>query len=94
MKTVVVSIRDVKGETYAQPWFTHTAAVAVRHFTDIVNNPEKGGTIYSHPEDFQLYEIGIWDDIDGKIYSHDIPKHLVSAASVKKEKLHDSIAAV
>ncbi|WNK12954.1 MAG: nonstructural protein [Microvirus sp.] len=85
MKMVTVSIRDVKSEVYAQPWYQVTAAAAVRAFSDLVNDPERGGQIFKHPEDFQLYELATFDDSTGQFDVHKIPKHLVSASSIKKE---------
>lgn len=86
MKLVMSCIHDVKGETYSQPWFTPTAAAAVRSFTDLVNDPQRGHTIFTHPEDYALFEMGTFDDVSGELVSHNIPKHLVSGSSVKKEK--------
>lgn len=86
MKLVMSCVHDVKGETYSQPWFTPTAAAAVRSFTDLVNDPQRGQTVFSHPEDYVLYEMGSFDDSTGQFTSHPIPKHLVSGSSVKKEK--------
>lgn len=91
MKVTVCSIRDVKAETFAQPWFTATPATAVRQFTDLVNNKEHGGQLYTHPEDFQLYEIAIFDDSLGTFDLYTTPKHLVSASSVKHEMPHSNI---
>lgn len=85
MKVVMTCIRDAKGETYSQPWFTTTAAAAVRNFTDLVNDPQRGQTINTHPEDYALYEMGTFEDSDGQFITHPIPKHLVSGSSVKKE---------
>lgn len=86
MKLVMSCVYDVKGETFSQPWFTTTAAAAVRTFGDLVNNPERGGLIYTHPEDYQLFEMGVFDDNSGKFHTLDIPKHLVSGSSIRSEK--------
>jgi len=91
MKTVVCSIRDIKAETYAQPWFVVSEAVAVRSFTDLVNNQERGGTMFTHPEDYQLFAIGEYNDNTGEIVAINPPKHLVSANSVKRETPNGSI---
>lgn len=86
MKLVMCCVRDVKGETYSQPWFVSTAAAAVRSFTDLVNDSQKGQTLNTHPEDFQLYEMGTFDDTTGEFVTLPVPKHLVTGSSVKKEK--------
>lgn len=89
MVQIVVAIKDVKGENFAQPWFVPTEAVAVRSFTDLVNSPERGGTIHTHSEDYQLYVIAQYDDSNGKITPIEGLKHLVTGSSVKKEKPAD-----
>jgi len=86
MVQVVVAVKDVKGENFTQPWFVGTEAVAVRSFSDLVNDPERGGTVHTHPEDYQLYVIATYDDNTGKFTCPETPKHLVTGSSVKKEK--------
>lgn len=85
MKMVIASIRDAKSEVFAQPWFTATAAAAVRSFSDIVNDPTNNSMISKHPEDFQLYELGTFDDQEGKLDVHALPKILVAGDSIKKD---------
>lgn len=86
MKLVMVCIWDVKAENFSQPWFVTTSASAVRSFTDLINNPEKSQTMHSHPEDFQLFEMGTFDDNTGKFDTYSPAKHLVTGSSVAKEK--------
>jgi len=89
MEQVVVAIYDVKAKVYAQPWFVATEAVAVRSFTDLVNSPERGGTVHTHAEDYQLYVLATYDDSNGSFKAHSNPKHLVTGSSVKKESKID-----
>lgn len=86
MLLVMTTIRDQKGESFSQPWFTTTAAAAVRSFSDLVNDRERGGTIFSHSEDYALYQLGTFDDTTGQIIVHELPKHLVSGSSVKRDE--------
>lgn len=86
MRMVICSVRDAKMESYARPWFVQTTGVAIRSFTDEVNREEKENPLNTHPEDYALYEIGLFDDADGKIYPYDVPKLLVQADQVKVEK--------
>lgn len=86
MKLVMSCVWDVKGEVFSQPWFHSTPAAAVRTFNDLVNSPERGGMMNSHPEDYQLFQMGEWDDNSGKFSTLDIPKHLVSGSSITNER--------
>lgn len=87
MRQVIVSVRDAKSETYMRPWFVTTAGAAIRAFSDEVNRNEKENTLNQHPEDFALYEIGLFDDNEGKIYHYDVPKLLIHADQVKTSEV-------
>jgi hypothetical protein len=39
--------------------------------------------MYAHPDDFDLYELGIFDDFDGKFTLHEAPKLLALGKQVK-----------
>lgn len=85
MEMVICAIRDVKSEVFAQPWFVQKPAAAVRSFIDLVNGGDDS-MVSKHPEDFQLYELGIYNDSTGRITPHELPKLLVAGDSVQKEK--------
>lgn len=65
MKYVMVSVYDRASQCFAAPQFCATAAQALRGFRDQVNSAESGGTVHAHPEDFDLYELGVFSDDDG-----------------------------
>lgn len=83
MRMVIVSVRDAKADVYMRPWFVQSSGVAIRAFSDEVNRDEKENQLYNHPGDFALYEIGLFDDADGKIYPYDVPKLLIQADSIR-----------
>lgn len=71
MSKIMVSIKDTAAQTFGQPWFVNHVNEAIRAFTDEVNRPgskEQPNNLYSHPSDFELYEIGVFDDADGSVY--------------------------
>lgn len=84
---VICAVRDAKAEVYMRPFFVQQSGVAIRSFTDEVNRDDKDNTMFVHTADFALYEIGLFDDIEGKIYSYDVPKLLVQADQIKVEKI-------
>ncbi|AXH77914.1 MAG: nonstructural protein [Microviridae sp.] len=55
----VVSIRDRVADVFAQPAFVVSAGAAVRSFGDALGKDEQLG---AHPEDYDLWEIGAYDD--------------------------------
>lgn len=61
----VFAIRDTKAEAFMQPFFTPAAGIAIRMFTDLVNDGKS--TAFKYPDDFVLFEIGQFDDATGVI---------------------------
>lgn len=91
----VYCVLDAKAGYFGQPLFAQSEGAAVRSFSDAVNN-EKSGDWFRHPEDFQLFEIGEYDDATGEIVGK-VPKVILSAMSVRipdlvpESKLNGSI---
>jgi len=59
------SIFDSKAEIYKTPFEQVNNAEAMRTFHDLVN--DKNTIISKHPEDYDLYNIGTWDNENGKL---------------------------
>lgn len=81
MQLKVFAIRDTKSEMYGQPFFQHSAGEAERSFKTLVNDEKSLQNKY--PEDYDLYELGTYDDTVGKIIGHDTPHHVVKAVQLK-----------
>lgn len=69
MIMLAFAIRDKKAECFMQPWFALTKGAAIRSFTDTVNNPGGENMIAKHPEDFDLFIVGSFSDLDGTMSS-------------------------
>lgn len=80
---VVVALRDSAARVFAQPFFVQHTAQAVRGLRDEVNRSDKTSDVSRHPTDFELYEIGSFDDEAGRIISLDAPKMIVRAADLR-----------
>lgn len=59
----VYSIRDAKIESYGPPFFCRAKGEAIRMFQDLLNDGQSLPSKY--PGDFDLYEIGTYDDATG-----------------------------
>lgn len=81
MKTKMFSVFDTKAACFGTPFFMPKEAMAIRAFTDLVNDPKS--TVGMHPEDFVLHSVGEFDDELGIVVS-DKPVGLISASNVKK----------
>lgn len=60
MKTKVYALFDVKAAVYGTPFFMQNDQMALRSFSDLVNEP--GTMVQKHPEDFNLFGVGQFDD--------------------------------
>lgn len=61
----IFAVFDSKAESYTPPFFQHHEAMAVRTFTDCCNDDEH--TFGKHPEDYTLFDLGLYDDSTGTI---------------------------
>lgn len=77
MKYVIVCVRDVCADLYGQPMFQATLGMAQRSFSDAVNRQEDKNIIAQHPEHFELYHLGWFDDSDGSFDLLPKPKQLL-----------------
>lgn len=65
MRYKIFSIRDRATDTFAQPFYMASTGAAIRAFGDEIN--KKGESqLSAHPEDFDLYLLGEFDDNDGE----------------------------
>ena len=67
MIQVIVSVKDTAAQAFGRPVFVPTTNVALRSFRDEVNRPDSKEDMANHPDDFELYEIGSFDDSTGII---------------------------
>jgi hypothetical protein len=65
------SIYDVKAQIYNNIWTANNDNVAIRNFTDLIDDPNS--IIHKHHEDFILYCLGIFDDQTGLIDDANFP---------------------
>ena len=84
MKKIVVSVKDRAASTYGQPLFVPTIGVATRSLQDEVNRADQNNQLHLHPEDFDLYELGEFDDSSGRVSMLDQPRLAARAQDLKK----------
>lgn len=71
MEKVVCSVRDSAAEIFGQPFFVPSRGVALRSFADEVNRAAVDNALNQHPEDFILYELGVFDESTGLFNCHE-----------------------
>lgn len=83
MKLVVCSVRDSAADCFQRPFFMPTPAVAVRLFGDEVKSEAEDNPMFRHPEHFELFELGFFDDNTAKFEMLDAPRSLARAVDFR-----------
>lgn len=81
MKHACFSVRDTCVGAFNLPMFFQNAAGAVRALGDAVNRASEDNAYYQHPEHYQLYEIGAFDDEIGS-FEPIVPVFVVDCQSL------------
>lgn len=80
----VVCVRDRGSQAFGQPNFVLSIGGATRGFTDEVNRVDPNNVMNKHPEDFEFYHLGTFDDQDAKLELFDRPRLVCVAKDVIK----------
>jgi hypothetical protein len=78
----IVSVKDGAADVFSRPFFVPHRNVAVRDFTDEVNRPGSDNPLNKHPDDFDLYLLGQFDDSTGAFIREGSPTVLVRGKDV------------
>lgn len=63
MILIACSVRDLKAEVFARPFFVGRAGEAMRSFQDeVLSGDATTSLLAKHPADFELWELGSFDD--------------------------------
>lgn len=90
MNLIVCSVRDSAVNAFMQPFFVHAVGMAVRSFGDEVRKDGTG--LNAHPEDYALYELGVFDDSNGSVTMLPEPRQLARGVDYVEVK-HESVKA-
>lgn len=78
------SVFDKAVGAYMPPFFARTRGEAIRMFSDAVQS--KDGQFIKHPQDYELYEIAVWDDLSGRCeQTAEHPARLLTATECREE---------
>ena len=83
MKLNICSVKDRAADAYGRPMFVPSTGVAIRSFSDELNRSDTDNQLFNHPDDFDLYEFGVFDDNTGLFDLYDQPKLLSLGKQVK-----------
>lgn len=62
MKLAIIVIRDSAADVFSQPQFVASVGGFVRAFGDQIRKKEANDALGAHPQDFEAFHIGWYDD--------------------------------
>jgi hypothetical protein len=77
------SLLDIKAGFYSPPFFMSHNAQAVRAVAEL--GEDQRTQVGRHPADYQLVELGTWDDQTGAYENHHIPRPLGLVANLLRD---------
>lgn len=80
---IIVAVHDRALDAFMQPWTVPAIGAAIRGFQDAVNNAET--PMFKHPDDYDLYQLGVFDDNTGKLIPLDEPKQIAIGKQLKTQ---------
>jgi len=83
MKLELLAVFDRAAQAYARPMFLPSIGVGIRSFTDEVNRNDPENNLCNHPDDFDLFHLGSFDDITGSFDLLEFPELVVIGKQVK-----------
>ena len=83
MELLVCAVRDGAVGAFMRPFYLASEGQAIRSFQDEVNRDDKDNMMFHHPEDFELFMLGHFDDTDGSFDLLKSPKSLALARQLK-----------
>lgn len=75
MRYKIVTVRDRVADVYGVPSFVLSVGAAIRSFGDEINKKD-GSPLSAHPDDFDLFALGEYDDQNGEFISDGAPRQL------------------
>ena len=79
MLTIALSVYDSKADCFSPPFFSRSRGEGLRNFADAGRDQQS--SLSRHPEDFSLYQIGVFNDSDGRFASQE-PERLSSLSEL------------
>lgn len=80
MKFYIVAIRDSAADVYSVPQFVPSLGGFIRSFGDQIAKREANDALGAHPEDFEVFHIGTYDDSDASFDIFSVPKAIARGA--------------
>lgn len=66
---IVVAVRDRAIDAFGRPFFVPTTGAAIRSFQDEMNRHAEDNAMAKHPEDYDLFQLGTWNEETGEFHN-------------------------
>lgn len=84
MRHIICAVRDRQLDAFMRPFAAQSRGQAIRSFGDETNR--NGSDLHAHPEDYELYELGTFDDDTGALTPHAKPASIAIATNLIERK--------
>lgn len=66
----ILVVRDRSADVFGMPTFATAVGIAIRSFADEINRVDNNNVMNRHPDDFDLFSLGTYDDSTGEFTTH------------------------
>lgn len=63
----IYAVKDLAVQAFGNPFIVRAKGEAIRSFQDEANKKDGQSAIAQHPEDYELYHVGDWNDQTGEL---------------------------
>ena len=82
------SVYDIKSKIYHPPQFCHNTGHALRYFA--MQFKETNSVMAQYPADFQIFEVGAYDDSTAEIQALQNPTHVANVDELLEAEKNDA----
>lgn len=86
MQLNVYAIKDRATNAFMTPFFMHAHGQAIRGFSDNINDAKSTASL--HPEDYDLWYLGTWDDATGNFQIKGAPEQIAIGKNIALAQKH------
>lgn len=86
MLLAILATRDIVSNVHGIPMFVPHIGHAIRTFGDQCRERgDKNNVLGQHPEDFELVELGTYNDVTAQFELLDVPKQIATGANYRDQ---------
>lgn len=83
MQYQIIAVRDIAADMFAQPQYVASIGGAIRSFGDECQRRSDTNLMFAHPEHFELYHLGTYDDSNARFTLFEEPKQIALGSNYR-----------